>query len=319
MKDKNFVTVFTPTFNRADKLVRVYRSLEKQTYRNFEWLIIDDGSDDDTRHVVDTWVAEQKVKIRYVWQKNRGKFWSIWEGVKRAKGDWFLIADSDDEFIPETIEIFLDYWKQLNIDVRSLVCGISGLCCWNDTGDVMGNPFPESPMISDTLEITYGYRAIGEKWGILRTDKLREFFPHGVPDGVRFISESYIWYQMALKYKTVYINKVMRICYRSYREGGGLTANFMTEKYPMGMYLSENMNFICMRKYYFGNWKLTVITAVKLIYASRRANVDMLDLMREKTFGQRIFLLMAYPIGVGMGIVRRLQYKNRGRAADENG
>lgn len=311
MKDENFVTVFTPTFNRADKLIRVYRSLEKQTYRNFEWLIIDDGSGDDTRNVVDAWVSEQKVDIRYVWQKNRGKFWSIWEGVKSANGDWFLIADSDDEFIPETIEIFLDYWKQLDVNVQAAACGISGLCCWNDTGDIMGKPFPESPMISDALEITYGYGVVGEKWGILRTEKLREFFPYEVPDNIKFISESYIWYQMALKYKTLYINKMLRICYRSYREGGGLTANFMTEKYPMGIFLYENMNFICMRKYYFRNWKLTVITAAKLIYASRRANVYLLDLMKGKTFGQCALLLMVYPIGAGIGFVRRLQYKKQ--------
>ena len=83
-------TVFTPTFNRAYTLPIVYESLKKQTFRDFEWLIVDDGSTDNTRDLVETWQKEAKFQIRYFWQKNGGKHRARNFGVSQAQGAFFL-------------------------------------------------------------------------------------------------------------------------------------------------------------------------------------------------------------------------------------
>jgi glycosyltransferase involved in cell wall biosynthesis len=89
-------TVFTPSYNRARTLPRVYESLQRQTLRNFEWLVMDDGSTDDTRQLVTRWQAESNFPIRYIFQENQGKPAAFNHGVQEARGKLFLTLDSDD-------------------------------------------------------------------------------------------------------------------------------------------------------------------------------------------------------------------------------
>jgi glycosyltransferase involved in cell wall biosynthesis len=99
-------TVFTATYNRAHTLHRVYESLKEQTYRQFEWLIVDDGSTDTTRTLVETWQQEANFLISYYYQENQGKHVAINRGVQEARGEYFLIIDSDDTCVPQTLERF---------------------------------------------------------------------------------------------------------------------------------------------------------------------------------------------------------------------
>ena len=106
-------TVFTPTYNRAHTLSRVYQSLQRQTFKNFEWLIIDDGSTDTTPELIESWKKETDFPIRYTWQENQGINATINRGVKEAQGEFFLIIGSDDSFVPETLERFHFYWNAI--------------------------------------------------------------------------------------------------------------------------------------------------------------------------------------------------------------
>ena len=90
------ITVFTPTYNRAYSLPRLYESLQKQTFKDFEWLIVDDGSTDNTVDMVTGWSKEGKLTIRYIQMTNGGKHRAINKGVALAKGKLFFIVDSDD-------------------------------------------------------------------------------------------------------------------------------------------------------------------------------------------------------------------------------
>jgi len=94
-------TVFTPTYNRAHTLPRVWNSLRRQTFRNFEWLIVDDGSSDNTREMVSGWSRISDFPIRYLWQRNALKKTAINLGVREARGQLFLSIDSDDECTPK--------------------------------------------------------------------------------------------------------------------------------------------------------------------------------------------------------------------------
>lgn len=102
-------TVFTPTYNRWHTLHRVYYSLSSQTFKDFEWLIVDDGSTDDTKNLVQNWQKKSKFTIRYYYQPNLGKTAALNRGVKLALGKLFLILDSDDGCIPKALEKFKYY------------------------------------------------------------------------------------------------------------------------------------------------------------------------------------------------------------------
>jgi glycosyltransferase involved in cell wall biosynthesis len=170
-------TVFTPTFNRAKTLRRVYDSLHVQSFRDFEWLIVDDGSTDDTHALIDRWQSEAGFSIRYFYQENAGKHVAVNRGVAAANGQFFLILDSDDECVPEALERFLFYWQSIPEADKPRFSGVTCLC-EDEQGRLVGSPFPHSPCDSDSIEIRLRYKVKGEKWGFQRTDVMRLFpFP----------------------------------------------------------------------------------------------------------------------------------------------
>lgn len=201
-------TVFTPTHNRAATLPRVYESLSAQTLRDFEWLIVDDGSTDGTAALVESWIAQAKFPIRYVWQENGHKKAAFNRGTTEARGIFFICADSDDAYVPDALQTFADAWSSIPLDKRGGFAGVTGLCVDQD-GNLIGDRFPRDVFDSDNLEVRYRYHVSGEKWGFNRLDVLRENrFPDGLPGHV---PEGVVWSRVALKYRTRFINKVVRI------------------------------------------------------------------------------------------------------------
>lgn len=203
-------TVFTPTYNRADTLHRVYNSLKVQTYRNFEWLIIDDGSVDDTKNLVKKWQEENLFTIRYFYQKNSGKHVAFNRGVENANGELFLSFDSDDACLENALERLKYYWDTIPEHEQKTVFSAVTCLCQNEEGKVIGDYFPLTAIDSNDLEIRYIYKVTGEKWGFHRTNVLKEF-PFPEIDEQRFIPENLIWFSIARKYKTKFINEPLRI------------------------------------------------------------------------------------------------------------
>jgi glycosyltransferase involved in cell wall biosynthesis len=196
-------TVFTPTYNRAHTIARVYESLKRQTFRDFEWLIVDDGSTDNTRELVENWQKENLFSIRYFWQENAHKKTAFNLGVREAQGELFLSLDSDDEALPNALETFNRIWLDIPADERAGFSAVTALCIDPD-GKVVGNRFPSDILDSDSLETFFRYDIKGDKWGFQRTDVLREFpFPIDV-NGL--VPESVVWFRIARKYKTRYVN-----------------------------------------------------------------------------------------------------------------
>ncbi|MCS2864766.1 glycosyltransferase family 2 protein [Bacteroides thetaiotaomicron] len=114
------VTVFTPTYNRAYILNDLYQSLCRQTCRKFEWLIVDDGSTDNTEGLVASWLDEGKMSLRYIKQPNGGKHRAINKGIQEANGDLFFIVDSDDYLAKNAIERIL-FFMDLSKTIISLL------------------------------------------------------------------------------------------------------------------------------------------------------------------------------------------------------
>ncbi len=208
-------TVFTPTFNRAHTLSRVHDSLRAQTFRDFEWLVVDDGSTDGTAELVRRWAVSSPFPIRYVYQPNAGKAAATNRGVREARGELFLIADSDDAYVPTALERFHFHWRAIPHAERHRFTGVTALCC-DEHGRPIGDRFPRDPTDSDSIEIFYRYRVRGEKWGFHRTAVLREF-PFPVEAEARHVPEDVVWRAVARRYRTRFVNEVLRV----YHQGAG--------------------------------------------------------------------------------------------------
>ena len=204
-------TVFTPTYNRACTLHRVYESLSAQTYRDFEWLVVDDGSSDDTRKLIDTWEQQARFPLRYIYQPNQGKHVAFNRGVREARGELFLTVDSDDGCVPQALERLLCHWDQIPFSQRHRFSAVTALCI-DEFGDLVGSRFPQNITDSDSLEIRYRYKVRGDKWGFQRTDVLRRF-PFPEPPNERFVIEGIVWRAIARQFKTRYVNEALLINY----------------------------------------------------------------------------------------------------------
>ena len=211
-------TVFTPTFNRARTLHRVYDSLCAQSFDDFEWLIIDDGSTDDTGEMVNKWISEADFQIRYFWQENQGKHIAFNHGVQEARGALFLPLDSDDGCLPNALERFKFHWDNLSAAEQQAFSAVTALCM-EENGQVVGSKFPRDIFDSDSLEIQYKYRIKGEKWGFHRTEVLR-CFPFPAIPGVEYMPEGMVWSAIARRYKTRFVNDVLRIYYQNGEQQG---------------------------------------------------------------------------------------------------
>lgn len=180
VKSDHTFTVFTPTYNRAHTLSRVHDSLRAQTFREFEWLIVDDGSTDGTGELVQKWSAEADYPIRYIWQENRGKHIAFNRAAAEARGELFLVLDSDDACVPEALERFHRHWRSIPLQERPRFSALTALCV-DRHGNLIGTAFPQDVLDSDSIGIRYRHKLKGEKWGFHRTEVMRRFpFPEGI-------------------------------------------------------------------------------------------------------------------------------------------
>lgn len=214
------VTIFTPSYNRASFLPRVYECLCKQTSHDFEWLIVDDGSIDNTNEVIIN-IQQQHVHsfpIAYLRKENGGKHTAINLGVKKAKGELFLILDSDDSLPESTVSDVLQRFNLVAHDES--LAGICGLMAHHN-GVKIGSGFPEEMLVANSLELRFKYRVTGDLMEVWKTSVLREN-PFPEINGERFCPEQLLWFRIA--YRLLCINKV--IYYRDYLDGG-LTDNIV--------------------------------------------------------------------------------------------
>jgi len=198
-------SVFTPTYNRAHLLPRVYQSLREQTWKDFEWIVVDDGSKDNTPEVVHQYHSTADFTIRYYRQPNSGKHVAINRAIEVADGQLFVILDDDDWLHPLALERMWNHWNSIPEQERSQFAGLVGLYAYAD-GRIVGKPFPQDTIDSNAVEIRTIYGAQGDKFGMLVTDVLREY-PFPVNLG-RFVPEGLIWNRIALSYKERYVNEV---------------------------------------------------------------------------------------------------------------
>jgi len=267
------ITVFTPTYNRRDKLYRAYDSLNNQTlhYSNgefiFEWLIVDDGSDDNTKDLIDSWILDSKFPIKYFYQSNKGKIHALKKGIELSDAEWFLQLDSDDGCKKETIETFYNIIMNFSKEERKK-CGGIGVLHQDQYGKPIGNNYPIQNELLYTLDIIFKWRnlGLGDTWALLKTQNLKKSFI--IPkeaEHLKFIPETFFWDRITFELKpySYFINKRLGIVYLN--EGKNISEN-IRQKYPEG-FLFESKWFVT--KYWKDVWifpKIYFKHLIKLIY-----------------------------------------------------
>lgn len=196
------ITVFTPSYNRAYILPTLYESLQQQTCKDFEWLIVDDGSTDNTEELVASWLSVADFSIRYIRQENAGKHLAINRGVAEAQGKLFLIVDSDDYLTCDAVRILCDRFAEI-VDDASFA-GISGVRV-DFNGKRIGDSLPQDILDCSALDLRFVYKIKGDMAEAYKTSVLKEY-PFPEISNEKFCSEALIWNRIAQKYKLRYVN-----------------------------------------------------------------------------------------------------------------
>ena len=216
MQNSPIFSIITPTFNRAHTLHRVYASLVTQTFTDFEWIIIDDGSIDNTREQVMQWQKDVNFCIHYFYQENGGKTSALVSAIPKAVGELILIADSDDAFLPQSLEAFNAAWQALLPEQRQHCSGIYALCQTQKGAHIGENYVSEG--LFDTMSFHFGGEIgrIGENWFAMNAAMMRKHFVLSESElKLGFIPESHFWNKIIMFERPfgVRLNQRLRIYY----------------------------------------------------------------------------------------------------------
>ncbi len=205
------LTVFTPAYNRAGTLPRLFESLLRQNSRDFEWLIIDDGSQDDTQAVAEGFAKAASFPVRYHKKENGGKHTAYNTALELAQGQWFLCVDSDDMLADNAVEMILKTAEKLAED--------QGIIAYKQdlSGKRLSGEFPENLELTGFNELVLSHGCSGEFTLIFPT-ALAKQYPFPVFDGERFVTESVIYDRLDVVCRMGLLREVVTLC--EYQEDG---------------------------------------------------------------------------------------------------
>lgn len=294
-----FFTVFTPTYNRAHTLRTTYESLLRQTFRDFEWIVVDDGSEDHTRELIQEWCKEAWFPIRYFHQQHMHKKVAFNRACREAAGYLLADLDSDDEFLDNTLQVFYDVWHGIPADQREFFIGVTGLCVYED-GQVVGDLFPRDLVDATVLDMNYyRWRVKGDKSGCMRVDVLRRFpFPEDVEG---FVPESIVWDSIARAgYLTRFVNIPVLKVNRTPNSLSRVPDWNIRYALGLGMWTAATLD-ADLAKYFFRN----PIFFIKLGAGLTRYQKHLRDQAKDHQFHltsrlARALVTAVYPLGVVM-------------------
>ena len=209
------ITVFTPTYNRAHTLGRTYRSLCEQTSHDFEWLVVDDGSTDGTRSLVEGFIAEGRIPVRYIYKENGGLYTGYNTAYANITTEPCVCVDSDDFMPPDAIEIIADTWRRRGSDRYA---GILGLDFDAHTGLPLGGYFPEGMTECWYLDLYARRIHRADTKAVMRTDLMRAVAPQIGYPGEKHFNPVYMMLQVCDVRPLIVVNR--NLCNVDYQTTG---------------------------------------------------------------------------------------------------
>ena len=232
------ITVFTPTYNRKNELRDLYNSLLRQNYDDFEWLIVDDGSKDNTKEYINKIKSEKQIKIKYIYKENGGKQSAYNKGVEQACGDIFLCIDSDDIFKDNVLKKIAEDFKK--IEKKDKIAGIAYAQGFiSNKKEIIGTPFPSDNLEANYFDIYHKHKVTGDKLIVLKTNIAKKYlFP--MIKGEKFVPEALIFNRISKEYNFICKNNIM--AYKEYLDNGYSNNYFnLVKRNPKGnrLYFKE--------------------------------------------------------------------------------
>lgn len=282
------LTVFTPTYNRADKLSRLYESLGRQRCYDFEWLIVDDGSSDNTSEQIQDFLGEQRFLIRYIQKENGGKHTAYNLALEEAQGEWFLCVDSDDYLTDNAVEKLLYKLKSLD--------GQPGLMAYKEdvSGKQLSGQFPRDLACEKMHRLSLVHGCGGEFTMVFSTAFARRF-PFPVFSGERFVTECVVYDRMDEVSEMALLPEVITICeYQA--DGYSNNANAVMKRNPNGYCL-----------YFLQRIDLQIKLFPRIIHAGKYWCFRWISKNRELTYSGKHKLLVN--LASIPGVLFRIYYK----------
>ena len=245
------VSIFTPTYNRAHILGRAYQSLLAQTCKDFEWVIADDGSADNTAELVKSWQAEAPFPIRYFQFPHRGKPYAMRDGFQKCEGKYLYELDSDDEMVPTAVERGLALWASLD--------------------------HPEE--YHDVLNKKLSKGHCGEQRSFRVTRHCQEY-PFPIPEGLTFIPENAFWDRIYCDYKRFYTNEFFMLYH--WQEQPDSLMKTVKDARPAYFFYLYHLNDIYPRDPY-ATLANRMKARIGICYAARRCKFSLGRMIKELT------------------------------------
>lgn len=291
MKNRD-LTVFTPTYNRAYTLTRLYESLKRQTNQNFTWLVVDDGSTDETQALIDSFVRENILDIRYVYQENAGKMQAHNRAAEACDTALFVCVDSDDYLTDTAVDELIQVWNGEKSHHFSGIAAYKGLDAVTNLGK---GAFPS--VHSCTLKELSSAGFQGDTTLCFNTSVLRKFSFPQIP-GEKFLSESYLYDQIDQQYQCIVYPRILTIC--EYLEDGySRNMNRISFQNPIGRMYHEAQNMVLSKTL---KQKLQAAIRYDMYKAIARH-----EHIKRFSLPEKIVLAGLYPIGYLCSVRKRKQ------------
>lgn len=291
---KRLLTIFTPAYNRAHTIGRTYDSLCRQTCMDFEWLVVDDGSTDNTKDLVQSWIKENKIPIRYIYQENQGMHGSHNTAYRNITTELNTCIDSDDYMPDNAVEQIVTLWKEKG---NTKYAGIIGLD-QDVHGQIIGTDFPEE-LKRTTLTGFYAAGGKGDKKLVYRTDIIKHYPDYPIFPGEKYVGLNYKYMLIDQDYPLLALNKPL------------VTVDYQPDGSSFGMYRQYWNNpkgFAFLRKTEMvltKSWKRRFMCCIHYVSSSIRAKNK--NFLKESPKKMDTFL--AIPFGVLLYFFIRYQVR----------
>lgn len=189
MKTKPTLTVFTPTYNRAHTLWKGYEGLKRQTSKDFKWVIVDDGSIDNTKELVEGWIKESLIPIEYYYKTNGGMHSAHNEAYRHIDTELAVCIDSDDYMADNGVELIVSRWREYGSDKYAGLIGLDVL----EDGTIIGTCFPEGLYECKTYDLARKYGVVCDKKYVYRPDVIKKYLPYPEFEGERYGTVNWLY------------------------------------------------------------------------------------------------------------------------------
>lgn len=291
------ITICTPTYNRGYLLNRPFQSLLNQTNHNFIWIIIDDGSTDDTKQVVESFIDKAPFKIEYYYKENGGRHTALNYSYEKIITKYVINLDSDDELTPTCIDDLYKLWDSIPPKDYDRFWLISGRCCDNISEKMVGKEWPEGINLLKGKEQRKAINKItGEKVNCRKVDVLRKY-PFPTYDGIKFVTENTVWELINKVYDQYCVNNIFQKYYIDSQDGicnGGMHNNVIQRKSQL-YYSIFCMNNLFDELFYNKNVRKAVINVSRCSILSNTSFFDSLKNINKLL--PKFLVLLAYPVG----------------------